>query len=146
MKATTSIPDLIPGSGEMWGELSQTAPKAHTFYFTVYQPILDRAPPLTNTGPGFILFAMKADLSLTGGKPSPTNPQKHGSELHPDKVWAMLRRLNARLTEIENAVSILKRDAWRIERKYNREVEKTPSEQLPQDEFSVLFRQLEEAM
>lgn len=63
------------------------------------------------------------------------------------RVYAILRRLAARITELESTSTALKRDLWRIEKKHSREVNDVPSlleknrtvEAPVDDEFKGLF-------
>jgi len=71
-----------------------------------------------------------------------TERQRQPTELKADTLWAMLRRLNARVANLELQVSTCRRDINRVDRNYYREREKLPSDnakQPPVDDLNALL-------
>lgn len=64
---------------------------------------------------------MKPELSQIPSE-SQSKPQvKSTTGTNPDSLYALLRRLNARVSEIESLIAIVRRDVARIDRKVYRD-------------------------
>lgn len=82
---------------------------------------------LTNAPVRDISLDMRAELSQIPGNPGKINVSEPRSQQGYDTICAQIRRIKARLSEVELNLSTNRRDINRIDRKVYREAELQPS-------------------